>query len=337
MPAPTTQNQPITHARSALTSYGLAAASITPIRLKNNAVFRVETQHPALYGSTFALRVHRSGFRRPEETRSELLYLQGLRQAIGPVVPEPVPNTQGELLTTISWPDEDGGGPNVRHCDLLTWIDGSIRRPGTGLGSRSCYRLGELLGRIHAFSESFQPPAGFQLPRWDADGQFTEASPFDPGPLEQTFAPDDLAVLREIEGRVRTVYALLGQDREQFGIIHADFILLNTLFHGRRAQVLDFDDCGFGYYLYDLCPLLGNVKDYPAYPVLSRAFLDGYRSVRPLPSEHERHLDLLIAARHATTCLWAAGLRRQGHSQLDTTAHIAYRMGEIRSYLHQSP
>ncbi len=133
---------------------------------------------------------------------------------------------------------------------------------------------------------------------------------------------------------MRAVFHRLGHDATQFGIIHADFIFMNCQFSHGRVQVLDFDDCGFGYFLYDMCPLLGNLKNSAQYATLRPAFLAGYRSVRPLPLEHEAHIDLFIAARHATTILWAAGVQRNGGMlQQDLAEHIAYRMREVRRHL----
>ncbi len=109
---------------------------------------------------------------------------------------------------------------------------------------------------------------------------------------------------------------------------------MNCQFAHERVQVLDFDDCGFGYFLYDMCPLLGNLKTSAQYTTLLRAFLAGYRSVRPLDPAHEAHLDLLIAARHATIILWAAGMQRNGDmSPQDLAGHIAYRMQEVRRHV----
>lgn len=73
--------------------------------------------------------------------------------------------------------------------------------------------------------------------------------------------------------------------------------------------------------------------DYPSYKVLRAAFLAGYRNSRPLPKEYEIHIDLFIAARHATSCLWAAGCQRNHGLGPDAAEHIAYRIGEIRTYL----
>src|SRR4029450_7169331 len=54
-------------------------------------------------------------------------------------------------------------------------------------------------------------------------------------------------------------------------------------------------------FLYDMCPLLGNLKNAAQCATLLRAFLAGYRSIRPLEPDHEAHIDMFTAARHATT------------------------------------
>lgn len=316
-------------AQIALAAYNLSKATISPLRSGNNAVFKVETQLRRGKAAIYVLRVHRPGYRKIEETRSELRFLRGLRQEVGLSVPEPIPTANGDLLTFAGTESDN----EPRHCSLLSWLEGQKRWPGEGLGLRGLYRLGETLGHIHRYAQHFIPSHGFQLPRWDADGLFTEASPYRPGPLKEFFSPADRGLFDVIEQRARAVFVRLGQGPEQFGIIHADFILGNCQFHGTQTQVLDFDDCGWGYFIYDLCPLLGNLKDYPSYRALRVAFLAGYRNIRPLPKEFEIYIDLFIAARHATSCLWAAGCQRNRGLGPAASEHIAYRIGEIRTYL----
>jgi Ser/Thr protein kinase RdoA (MazF antagonist) len=125
---------------------------------------------------------------------------------------------------------------------------------------------------------------------------------------------------------------------EAWGVVHKDFILINCRFirrgGGWRLGILDFDDLGWGYLLYDLAPLLGNLADFPdSYPRLSRAFLAGYRSVRSLPRSLETHLPILMAARHAVTLTWLAGMHRRGETDLPIEKHIQYRVSEMRRFL----
>jgi Ser/Thr protein kinase RdoA (MazF antagonist) len=225
----------------------------------------------------------------------------------------------------------------TRHCDLLTWVDGRVLRPSRGLGPRGAHALGEALGRLHAIASEFETPAGFELPRWDADGMFSAASPFRPGRLEDAFRADDRKLFEEVAERTRLVFQRLDQTEDATGLIHADFILLNCHLlrraDGWQVGVIDFDDLGWGYFLYDLCPLLGNLFEFPRYSTMREAFLAGYRSVRRLPRDVEVHLPVLMAARHAVACVWLAGLHRTTGSGPPLDEHIAYRMEQIRGCL----
>ena len=320
-------------AAAALAAYDLGGqASLAPIRFTNNAVYAVRTGATAGGAPpAYALRLHRPGYRSSAQTRSELEYVRALSRATGLAVPLPVPARDGGLVVEV------GAGGAARHADLLTWLPGRARRPGAGLGPRSADRLGELLGRLHAFAEGFAPPPGFRLPVWDADGLFTERSPFRPGLLDALLGPAGRALFDRVAAATREIFDRLGRGRAAFGVIHADYILGNCRFRGPTPGVLDFDDCGWGHFLYDLAPLLGNLSDAGRFPPLARAFLAGYRRVRALPAGAEGDLPVLMAARHAASCLWAAGLARHGGgagaSAVDPGRHIAVRLAEMRRCL----
>ena len=101
---------------------------------------------------------------------------------------------------------------------------------------------------------------------------------------------------------------------------------------GHQPGLLDFDDCGWGHFAYDLAPVVGNLMDYRTYPRLRAALLEGYRSVFDLAPAHEALLETLVAARHAASCLWAAGNARHGGglTAQEAQAHLAHRLGEVR-------
>ncbi len=100
-----------------------------------------------------------------------------------------------------------------------------------------------------------------------------------------------------VAGRLARITRRLGTGRDVFGLIHGDLIFPNVLFHRGQARPIDFDDCGFGYFLYDMAILLDRIEMRPDYRVLRAALLDGYRQVRPLTGEQEAYLDLFLLAR----------------------------------------
>lgn len=199
-------------AQSALRAYDLPETKLTPLAFVNNAVFKVETTSIQANAPAYVLRIHRPNYSTSAEIRSELQYMQALKGEASVAVPEPVPTRQRDLITTVSLEGID----EPRCCDLLTWVDGHVCRPHLGLGLKGTYRLGEVLGQMHLFSQSFKPSPEFCLPRWDADSLFTEASPFKPGLLEAIFSPADHAIFEEVEQRTRAIFRTLEQESQAF-------------------------------------------------------------------------------------------------------------------------
>lgn len=314
-------------ARAALRSYDVPShAELTPIRLLNNAVFEVRAGD-----AHYVLRIHRPEYREAAHVRSELEFLAFAAEQVEGTrtrVPRPVVARSGELVV-----EADG-----RRCTLLTWLDGRVLRAGRGLGTRGVHALGRALAHLHDAAVRFRPSPGFDVPTWDADGMFTAASPYRPGRFHGALSREDLALFREVEERTRATFELLRRDGHELRVIHSDVVLVNCHFRRRRdgweVGVLDFDDLGWGFLLYDLCPLLGNLLDFPeSYRTLSRAFLAGYRSVRSLPPELEAHFPVLMAARHAEVCVWLFGLHRTTGTGPPIAGHVAYRMDAIRQCL----
>jgi Ser/Thr protein kinase RdoA (MazF antagonist) len=315
-------------ARRALAAFDLPHdAELAPIRLLNNAVFEVRAGDARL-----VLRIHRPDYRDVAHIRSELEFLGFLGEQLDGTrvrVPGPVAARSGEVVV-----EADG-----RSCSLLTWVEGRVLgRRGKGLGPRALHELGRALAQLHEAAERFRPSSEFDVPTWDADGMFTEASPYRPGRIDEALSREDWTLFREVEERTRATFDLLERDGYVMRVIHSDFVLVNCLFRRRRdgweIGVLDFDDLGWGHLLYDLCPLLGNLADFPErYPALRREFLAGYRSLRSLPPELEVHLPVLMAARHAEVCVWLFGLHRTTGAGPPIAEHVAYRMDAIRRCL----
>lgn len=220
----------------------------------------------------------------------------------------------------------------------MTWVDGAVYRPTTGLGPAGCRALGHALGNLHTAAQTV--PLVEELPRWDAAALTSESSPLRPGPLDEIFSTSEVELLRDVEGRATEAFARLAEFEESRGLIHADFILGNCLLRRRGAKwsvgVIDLDDCGMGYFAYDVATLADNLADFPGAARNIGAFLDGYRMARRLPPTVECELPVLMAARHAASCLWAAAVIRRGAPPQEYRVLIAGRIEQIRRRLAAS-
>src|SRR5690606_19497410 len=111
------------------------------------------------------------------------------------------------------------------------------------------------------------------------------------------FTNEQFTVMNSITEKVKVAMDTLGQAKDEFGLIHGDFLLKNILFHNNEVRALDFEYCGWGYYLYDLTPILWQLKPQARYPQLEQALWDGYSSVRALTQQHRDLLETFIAGR----------------------------------------
>ncbi len=114
-----------------------------------------------------------------------------------------------------------------------------------------------------------------------------------------------------VAGRVKKVMNELGEGPDAFGLIHADLgVDSNVLFWRGEARAIDFDESGFGYWVYDLAIALEHCREDAEYPEFRDALLDGYTQIRSLPEGHLEHLDLFAAAFDVYWTLWATAATR---------------------------
>jgi Ser/Thr protein kinase RdoA (MazF antagonist) len=273
------------------------------------------------------IRIHRPGSQDVTTIRSELLWLLALRHEAGLVVPEPVPTRDGALVTTASTP----GVPEPRDCVVFCWVYGRFLR--TQLGPKELERVGVFLAKLHQQAEHYVVPEGFYRKRWDYEGLRSGVLGTD---LEQSWAhlsAEDRVLLDTVGEQVQQTLRALGERREVFGLIHADFYERNYLFYNGEVHAIDFDGSGWGYYLFDIGVAFSTLLARPDYPALRQAFLKGYREVRPLSQEHEALIDTFISARLMCHVLWLAAHVDEPSYGLRAIRRIEYELGELRTFL----
>lgn len=273
----------------ALALWGLEDAEWDFVAARENRVYRVRSDRGA-----FALRLRRPGYRGEDELRSELRWMEAMRHA-GLTVPEPLPSAGGELLEDVegSW------------ADMVGWLEGApLGRTGAPLEldvrAGVFRRLGREIARLHDACDAWAPPAGFVRPHWDAAGLVGEAPLWGRFWENAALAPD----ARRLLGRFRDRAARdLAGSTFDYGLIHADLVRENVMLAGDAIGMIDFDDGGFGYRLFDVATALLKNRLEPDYPELRDALLDGYRTHRPLD---EAQLPLFMALRATTYVGWIA-------------------------------
>ncbi len=277
-------------ATAALTHYGLEAAQVGLLAHRWNTLFRVEAP-PEHGGSRFVLRVYERGGPADARIRSELTWLAALRHDTSLEVPEPIPAGDGNVLTVVAAPDEAEG----RRCVLFRWVAG--RFVDRGLTPIHLGRAGAFLAGLHTHAAQWTPPPDFTRRHWEWRALFAPGAVAGPDAGAAVLTPADHAVFAAAAERIADEMGVLEQSGAEYGLIHADFQQTNYLFHQGTVRAIDFADCCWGYYAYDMAIVLFEVAERPRGAAMRAAFLDGYARVRALPPQAEEQIRLFTAIR----------------------------------------
>ena len=288
-------------AQRTLAHWALEGASLSLIKYRENAVFAVEKD-----GSRWALRIHRPGYHTNAELRSELQWMKAL-SAAHIDVPQVVPNQNGELFISESFE----GVPGPLQIDVFDWIEGeqlgSVEGgvDSTEAGIADTYRtVGELAARLHNQASVWTLPPGFTRHAWDEHGLAGE-QPFWGRFWElPSLTSEQRSLLERTKTRVFEELSALSKDASGYSMIHADFAPENLMVDGTAVRLIDFDDAGFGWHLFEVVTSLYFVMGEDYFETAQAAVIEGYRKERTLSDEALERLPLFYLARGTTYVGW---------------------------------
>lgn len=288
-------------ARKSLTHWQLSG-ELSLLKLRENAVYCLTTT----VGKKYALRVHRANYHSDAALQSEFAWIDQL-QAAGIGVPTAIPTTGGALFTTVSTDNIDA----ARQVDLWEWING--RQVGSveeGLGNNQdqvrliFQTIGQVAARMHNQSSQWSLPTDFKRHAWDCDGLVGDEPLW--GRFWELNALTDAQRKLTLQARTQLHDDLTryGQAATHYSLIHADLVPENILVDDNSVQVIDFDDAGFGWHLFELATALYFIQSDPCYPIAQEALIEGYRQHRSLSQQQLDHLPMFLAARSLTYLGW---------------------------------
>jgi Ser/Thr protein kinase RdoA (MazF antagonist) len=256
---------------------------------RENQVFRV--RHAS---GDCALRIKRPGYRQRAELVSELNWMAALARA-GLRVPTPLHSRQGRCLEAV-------GGQWV---DALSWM------PGDSLGERltTCSEsealawfqaLGEQMAQLHLASDAWVKPPGFSRVAWDLNGLLGDTPLWGAFWTHPHLSPGDQALFKRFRAHAAEHLSAI-QPTLDHGLIHADLVKENVLIDQEHLGLLDFDDGGWGYRVFDLATALLKFTDSPHFGARQAALLKGYQKLRAIDLSS---LPLFMALRAVTYVGW---------------------------------
>jgi Ser/Thr protein kinase RdoA (MazF antagonist) len=289
------------------------------VNLSENATYAVDG---ASDGRKFALRVHRDGYHSTEAIASELGWAMALRSDGVVTTPKPVSGRDGATNQAMA----HAKMPRPRNIVLFEWEDGV--EPGIGDDLAGPFEtLGAVTARMHRHTRGWRRPEGFTRLTWDFAtslgddaphwGRWRDGMGLDAG-KEAVFGRTVAAIGRRLDR--------YGKGPERFGLIHCDLRLANLLIDGPTVKVIDFDDCGFGWYMYDAATPVSFYEHEPQVPGLIDAWVRGYRSVAPLAAEDEAEIPTFVMLRRLLLVAWIGS---HSETELAQSMGVDYTEGTV--------
>ncbi|MDG1457601.1 MAG: phosphotransferase [Pseudoprimorskyibacter sp.] len=305
--------------KEALALWNMPSATFSFVAERENRIYKV------VHGTeSFALRIKRPGYREKGELISELDWLRAMSCA-GLGVSIPAPSKNGHFLELV-------GG---MYVDMITWLNGTplgqSRSPLTlDDPVRIFAYLGREMAKLHLACDAWRPPCTFTRCNWNADGLVGESPLWGRFWENPTLEPDARALLQEFRMRAAEHLSVLNLDT---GLIHADLVRENVITDGQTVFLIDFDDGGYGFRLFDVATALFKNRAEPRYEELKSALIKGYSNVRFLDMSH---LDLFLALRAVTYVGWIVPRMNMPGSRARNDYFAKDALDLVRAYLEHS-
>lgn len=294
-------------------AWGACAAPPRLVVNRENAVFELRLAD----GRRGALRLHRAGYQSDDSILSELRWTERLANA-GYHCPTPLRTPEGDLIVAQD---------DLPRASLIRWIDADpIGAMGRDYGlDPSTYRdVGALIGSLHRTTDTLDL-TGIKRPDWSASALLGDMPAWGRFWENAALSREEAALLTEVRQAARSRLAALTEP--DIGLIHADVLQENILQNDDGLWLIDFDDAGVGYRLYDLgTALIQHIAD-PRYDDLATALAEGYQDARGgIVSKDD--LALFTLLRGLASCGWVMSRAAQNDPRQRIYAERALRLAK---------
>jgi len=290
---------------------------VSLLNISENATFVAENPET---GKKIILRVHRPGYHTRQEIESELTWIDSLREQ--------------KIVRTAAPLDLVSGGriAEFRHqgVDYLVvgfeFLPGHAPAPENDLKT-DFHTLGRVTAQLHEHVKGWAAPVGFRRKVWNFDTMLGQGHLW--GNWRDAMGLDSKGkrLLEQTAALLDQKLAAFGSGPDRFGLVHADLRLANLLVGRGGLSVIDFDDCGYSWFMYDFAAAVSFMEEDKQIPDLKNSWIKGYRSVAHLPREEAQAIPMFIMLRRMLLTAWLAS-----HAETDTARELgeAYTQGTVR-------
>ncbi|MDR1452831.1 MAG: phosphotransferase [Candidatus Margulisbacteria bacterium] len=270
------------------------------------------------------LRISRPGYHTLGELKAELTWVEYVKKYTAVVVAEPLKGLDGEYIqflkssltqdtyTSVLYEFMEGRAPDENdEAEML----------------RSFSDLGEITAYLHRNTRTWPTARALDRFVWNHDTMLGAKPRWGRWQDAPDLTGEGIDILARVSGIIEKRLKKYGQTKKNFGLIHADLRLANLLVDGMTIKVIDFDDCGFSWYLHDLASAVSFIEHKSITKHLVENWLSGYQKVLPLAKTDLAEINTFIMQRRLQLLAW---LTSHSGSTPVKALSVGYADGSVR-------
>ena len=314
LPVEEQQKSLTTFAAQLLKGYGINDAKVSCINFEFNATFAVESDS----GIKYALRININSTRTVENMQAEVQWVRHLNRTSGINTPTPIATLKDQYI--VSGLHADSG--QTLYGVMYSWLEGE--EIGDEPTMEQLHEVGRAIARLHQESTDFALTGDNALPTFNDFFWSTEDFLFSE---KSELSDQDRGLLEQARDEIMRYTDELYQN-SPVHIIHADFHGWNLMWNEGQLSIFDFDDCGFGVEAQDLAVALYYLDT----PEQDAALLNGYKSIKPLPTYSELAMKALQLQRRLLLLNYLFETKNQEHKEL-LPAYLEKSLERVSTFL----
>jgi Ser/Thr protein kinase RdoA (MazF antagonist) len=141
---------------------------------------------------------------------------------------------------------------------------------------------------------NWQPPPDFERHAWDEDGLLGDEPRMGRFWDHPDLTPQQRREFLKARIVLQGFLKKLGKTDDNYGLVHADFLPDNIIVNAAGLTLIDFDDSGYGWHLYEMATGLFPQIKQPFFDDLVASYVEGYRSEREFSDEEAKFIPAFL-------------------------------------------
>lgn len=246
------------------------------------------------------LRLSRPGYHTQEELEAEIRWMEELRQDTRLILRETIADRDGKFIHMVK--GENGA---EYYGAVFTYLTGKPLEE-LAVNERPIWfeKLGQTAAILHNHTRRWCESHNLPRFHWNYDTMLSTQAIWGDWRKVPTLTPKTYAMLEEADCLIRRQLQEYGMTEENYGLIHGDLRGSNLLIEEDMLKIIDFDDCGYGWYIQDLAASLSFMETEPMVSQLIEVWIKGYQKISPLQQREINMIPTFIMMRRLQLLTW---------------------------------